>query len=106
MQLIQDRHSPERRLQHYDMNKKYVELCRTDFKSRPELKSKDILPTKFELMKEYAEKLAAPFKFVRVDFYEVAGKVYLGEMTFTPGAMLFKYKNPNTSIELGNMLKL
>lgn len=63
-------------------------------------------PDCFDTMKEYAERLSAPFKFVRVDFYEVDGNVYLGEMTFTPGACLFSFKKQETSIEFGDMLKL
>lgn len=36
-------------------------------------------------MIEIAEKLATPFPFVRVDFYDVDGKIYVGELTFYPG---------------------
>ena len=32
-----------------------------------------------------AEKLAVPFPFVRVDFYDVDGHLYVGELTFYPG---------------------
>lgn len=32
-----------------------------------------------------AEKLSAPFPFVRVDLYEKKGHIYFGELTFTPG---------------------
>lgn len=39
-------------------------------------------PLQFELMKELAAKLSAGVPHVRVDFYEVAGKVYFGELTF------------------------
>lgn len=42
-------------------------------------------PLSFELMKEIARKLSSPFRFVRIDFYEVEGKPVFGEMTFTPG---------------------
>ena len=41
-------------------------------------------PEAFEEMKEIARKLSAPFSFVRVDLYEVAGKIYFGELTFFP----------------------
>lgn len=63
-------------------------------------------PKKFAEMKKFAKLLAAPFKFVRVDFYEINGQTYLGEMTFTPGACVFKYKDPADSIKIGKMLKL
>ena len=39
-------------------------------------------PSKFELMKELATKLSEGTPQLRVDFYEVDGKVYFGEMTF------------------------
>jgi hypothetical protein len=39
-------------------------------------------PANFELMKELAAKLSAGTPQLRVDFYEVDGKVYFGEMTF------------------------
>lgn len=39
-------------------------------------------PQNFELMKELATKLSKDIPHVRVDFYEVDGKVYFGELTF------------------------
>ena len=63
-------------------------------------------PKNFEMMKMYAKKLSEDFKFVRVDFYEVNGKVYLGEMTFTPGGGMFRYKKLKDEIKMGKMLKL
>ena len=41
-------------------------------------------PESFEEMKEIAKKLSKPFSFVRVDLYQVGGKIYFGEMTFFP----------------------
>lgn len=63
-------------------------------------------PKNFDLMVEYAKILSKDFKFVRVDFYEIDGIVYLGELTFTPGSGTFRYKNPNDDLRIGNMLKL
>ena len=42
-------------------------------------------PKNFELMLSIAEKLCVGFDHVRVDLYNVDGKVYFGEMTFTNG---------------------
>ena len=39
-------------------------------------------PYCFDEMKELARKLSRDFPHVRVDFYEIDGKVYFGEMTF------------------------
>ena len=43
-------------------------------------------PVNLEKMFELAKVLCAEFKLVRVDFYEVDGKLYFGELTFNSGA--------------------
>ena len=42
-------------------------------------------PKELDMMIEYAKILSSSFKYVRVDFYLVNGKIYFGELTFTPG---------------------
>jgi hypothetical protein len=42
-------------------------------------------PKNYKLMLEISRKLSKDFPFVRVDFYEVNGKLYFGELTFFPG---------------------
>lgn len=41
-------------------------------------------PAMFDEMKRIAADLCKPFQYVRVDLYQVAGKVYFGELTFFP----------------------
>ena len=103
-QVINDRNNEKRHLNYYDMNFKFIDISRIDFPNNPKLIDKK--PKTFELMKEYAKKLSSDFKFVRVDFYEINGKVYLGELTFTPGAGRIAYKNPLHESYLGDMLDL
>ena len=43
-------------------------------------------PKNYNLMLELAEKLAREFDFVRVDFYNIDGKIYFGELTFCPAS--------------------
>ncbi|MGE7689351.1 ATP-grasp fold amidoligase family protein [Lysinibacillus sp. NPDC097214] len=43
-------------------------------------------PENFSLMITLAEKLAAGFSHVRVDLYNIDGRIYFGEMTFTNGS--------------------
>lgn len=51
-------------------------------------------PENLEKMLEYAKRLSEPFPFVRVDFYESGGEIYLAELTFTPCAnILDRYKS-------------
>lgn len=44
-----------------------------------------LAPIAYAEMQQYAEILATPFPFVRVDFYFVNNKIYLAELTFTGG---------------------
>lgn len=50
-----------------------------------------------------AERLAADFPFVRVDFYEIAGKPYVGELTFYPNAGQIPFKPESIDQELGSL---
>ena len=91
------------RMNFYDVNFNKIDLERTDFKAMITSPEK---PKTFEKMLEYAKILSKDFKFVRVDFYEIAGKLFLGELTFTPGAGFFKFKNPENDKKVGDMLVL
>lgn len=62
----------------FDMDYNHLEI-RMGHNNGPEPPEK---PVNFELMKKLAEKLAEDTKHLRVDFYEVNGKVYFGELTF------------------------
>jgi hypothetical protein len=55
-------------------------------------------------MIEYAKKLSSEFVFVRVDFYEFNETIYLGELTFTPSNLIFRLKNQEQCIRLGNLI--
>ena len=88
----------------YDMNQNKLPLKRTDYHDEALKEVKQ--PSKFGEMIEYSKQLSKLFKFVRVDFYEINNKVYLGELTFTPGACLFSYTNPEDNIKIGNLLTL
>lgn len=87
----------------YDMSFKQIYL----YPKKPDNEYKHYdKPTNFDLMVEYAKKLSSEFKFVRVDFYEVNNKVYLGELTFTPGAGLFNFKDYETNLYWGQQIEL
>jgi len=63
-------------------------------------------PSNFKEMVELSKKLSKPFKFVRVDFYEINGKTYLGELTFVPGVGYFKYKRDEDDRRIGDLLSI
>lgn len=62
-------------------------------------------PDTFESMLAVAEKLAKPFPLVRVDFYDVDGKIYVGELTFSPGGGFNTYKE-EWDLKFGSYLTL
>lgn len=63
-------------------------------------------PKNYNLMIELAEKLSQNIPFVRVDFYEVNGKVYFGELTFYPGAGLEEFRPKEWDLRLGEYIVL
>ncbi len=63
-------------------------------------------PKSIDKMYEYAEILAKPFKFVRVDFYDYMNEPIFGELTFTPAACLDTNYIDGWDKKLGEMLKI
>ncbi|MEK5066209.1 ATP-grasp fold amidoligase family protein [Cytobacillus sp. FSL R5-0596] len=63
-------------------------------------------PEGFNMMIEYAKLLSEPFPFVRVDFYEVNGKIYFGELTFFPGSGLEFFSPESYDNLLGSWIEL
>ncbi len=59
-------------------------------------------PEGFDKMLDYAHTLSADFEFVRVDLYNFDGKIWLGELTFTPAAGVLRQF---TDLALRNMYK-
>lgn len=86
-----------------DINYNKADFYRKDFKPFDELPSK---PINFEKMKELASKLSKDIPFVRVDFYEIDGKIYFGELTFFPCGGFIPFEPQEYDLILGNMLEL
>lgn len=63
-------------------------------------------PKSYEEMVHIAEKLSENMKFVRMDFYEINGKVYFGEFTFYPGSGFEEFNPPEWDEKLGEWIKL
>ncbi|MBR6387824.1 MAG: hypothetical protein IKS14_06180 [Thermoguttaceae bacterium] len=57
-------------------------------------------------MTALAETLAEGIPFVRVDFYDVDGRIYFGELTFYPGGGLEEFKPKEWDVTFGNWLEL
>ena len=63
-------------------------------------------PKNLNLMKTFAEQLSTNIPFVRVDFYEINGKVYFGELTFFPGAGFEEFTPSKYDRILGSWINL
>ena len=59
-------------------------------------------PQNFEEMIQVAEKLSQGFPELRVDLYNVKGKVYFGELTFTSQGGFMDFYTPEFNLELGS----
>lgn len=86
----------------FDLDWNKLPFTRLYDNSQKEIKK----PKNFDLMIKLAEKLSKPFPFVRVDFYEVEGRVYFGEMTFYPGNGMESFKPVEWDYNIGKMLNL
>lgn len=77
-----------------------------DYMRGPEASTKDYpCPPKEELqeMIHIAEQIAQRFEHVRVDLYDIQGKIYIGELTFTPEGGIMDYFN-NKAVEAAGHL--
>ena len=63
-------------------------------------------PENFEEMVKIAEKIAGNFPFVRVDLYNINGRIYFSEMTFTPAKGTLILDDDKCDFEMGEWLKI
>ena len=64
------------------------------------------VPVMFDEMKKIAEDLCQPFQYVRVDLYQVGGKIYFGELTFYPAGGAPDFIPSHYDAEVGKMWTL
>lgn len=69
---------------------------------------KEILPKpkNFKRMLEIAIKLSEEFPILRVDLYEVNGKIYFGELTFTSLGGFMDYLTPEVLLDMGSKVRI
>lgn len=63
-------------------------------------------PKNLDKMLAYAEKLATPFPCVRVDLYNLDGKIYFGELTFTSLGGLMDFYSDEFQLLAGSKIDL
>lgn len=88
-------------LSYYMANGEPAEFYNKAYPTKKE-KLSSLLPDMFKT----AELLADGFPMVRVDLFDIDGKIVLSEMTFTPGGGLIPFSTIEADMNLGDMLDI
>lgn len=86
----------------FDMDFNHVDMHNTHPNSDQPISK----PALFEQMRELAERLAQGLRFVRIDLYEIDGKIYFGEFTFFDAGGLNPKRPEKWEYKLGELLRL
>ena len=81
----------------FDTKWNQLDLFYREGASRPAIEK----PINLEQMISMASQLSACFDFVRVDLYNIDGKIYFGELTFTPVGGGLKLRPESWDLKLG-----
>ena len=92
----------ETKFDFFDMNFNHLDFTH----GHPNAKVFPKKPKNFELMKHLAEKLSKGIPQIRIDFYEINGKVYFGEMTLFHHAGLVLFKPEKWDYIFGSWIDL
>lgn len=80
-----------------------ADFSRTD---HSHFEKKPIIPANLDEMLDISRKLSKNFDFVRVDLFNVSGKIYFSELTFTPCAGFMPLSPKEKDYEFGNMINI
>ena len=86
----------------FNKNWEHLDYSKKELWSKTEIKC----PPNINEMFEIASKISKGFPFVRVDLYNISGKIYFGEMTFTPAAGLSDSYTEEGDIHLGKYINI
>lgn len=87
---------------YFDINGKHLDIVN----DHPQANTPPELPSAFKLMFELAEKISVGYPHLRVDFYEVNGTVYIGELTLYHGSGLMWFKPDVWPLKMGEWLDI
>ncbi len=103
IQVDVDRFSDHKRCIYNNLWQKEIFKTGEGFK----LYNKDIeKPKNLELILKLSEKLSLDFHHVRIDWFIIDEKLYVGELTFTHGNGMEKFSIPEWDYKFGELLKL
>jgi len=86
----------------FDMDFNHLDIVNIHEQSGLDIKK----PKMFDEMKEFASKLSKGMKFVRIDLYEIAGKIYFGEFTFFHGGGFWPMNPEKWEYDLGKLIDI
>ena len=106
-QVIKNRSTKET-IDFFDMQWNHMEFTGLARPKEPFPNASIVIPVPncFDVMKEKVAILSEGIPFVRVDFYEVKGKPYFGEMTFYPASGFGVFVPEIWNYKLGELIKL
>lgn len=104
MFIATDRGIGETKFDYYDLEFNHLDIVQHYPNSDKEIKK----PINFEKMIQFSEKITQYFKIkhARIDFYEVDGKLYFGEITFYHFSGLQPFKPNEWDKKIGDLLIL
>lgn len=102
MMFIATERSTDLRFDFYDMDFNHLDLYNLHPNSDRILEK----PSTFEEMKSLCRKLTKGMKFVRLDLYEIDGKIYFGEYTFFHGGGFHLFSPEKWEQSLGSLISI
>lgn len=94
----------EHRSNYYDRNGNFLPFGKTY--CPPDYTKKIEMPKNLDKMIELAETISHDTVLSRIDFYEIDGQVYFGEITFYPGSGFSPFTDEKWDYKLGDMIDL
>lgn len=94
--------SPDWQRNIYDMDWELIDTAI----SFPRMQKPLEKPQNLDKMKEISRVLAKPFCHARVDFFEVCGKLYIAEVTFTNESGISVFQDEKYNLMMGNYITL
>lgn len=94
----------EHRSNYYDRNGNFLPFGKTY--CPPDYTKKIEMPKNLDKMIELAETISHNTVLSRIDFYEIDGQVYFGEITFYPGSGFSPFTDKKWDYKLGDMIDL
>lgn len=94
----------EHRANYYDRNGNFLPFGKTY--CPPDYTKKIEMPKNLDKMIELAETISHNTVLSRIDFHEIDGQVYFGEITFYPGSGFSPFTDEKWDYKLGDMIDL